>query len=117
MITITEQAVLQIKDMMKAEGKESAYIRLAVKGGGCSGLSYGLGFEEVKNENDTVLELHDVKVLIDEESAPIINGVVIDFKQSMLGGGFTIDNPNAIATCGCGSSFRTASNAGKPEDC
>ncbi|MEC3281801.1 iron-sulfur cluster assembly accessory protein, partial [Bacillus cereus] len=53
----------------------------------------------------------------DTESAPIVKGVKIDYKQSMLGGGFTIDNPNAIASCGCGSSFRTASNAGKPEEC
>ncbi len=117
MITITEQAALQIKDMMKAEEKENSYIRIGVNGGGCSGLSYGLGFEEGKNEDDTELELHGVKVLIDKESEPIIKGVVIDFKQSMLGGGFTIDNPNAIATCGCGSSFRTASNTGTPEEC
>jgi iron-sulfur cluster assembly protein len=58
-----------------------------------------------------------VKFLIDKQDAPILQGVKIDYKQSMLGGGFTIDNPNAIATCGCGSSFRTSANAGTPEQC
>jgi iron-sulfur cluster assembly protein len=116
MIIITEAAGYQIKDMMKAEGKE-LFLRVGVKGGGCSGLSYGIGFEEEKNEDDTELEQHGIKVVIDKESTPILNGVKIDFKESMMGGGFTIDNPNAIAGCGCGSSFRTATNAGKPEDC
>ncbi|GGE80524.1 HesB/IscA family protein [Priestia taiwanensis] len=117
MITVTEQAALQIKDMLKAEEKESGFVRLAVHGGGCSGLSYGLGFEEEKKDDDTVLEFYGVHILVDEESAPIVKGVIIDYKESMLGGGFTIDNPNAIASCGCGSSFRTATNAGKPEEC
>jgi len=117
MITVTEQAALKIIEMMKEEGNENAFIRLAVKGGGCTGLSYGLGFDTEKQEDDTVVEQNGVNVIIDKESLPIINGVVIDYKESMLGGGFTIENPNAIATCGCGSSFRTATNAGTPEDC
>ena len=70
----------------------------------------------MKQEKDQQLEQHDIKVLIAKEDAPILNGTIVDYKQSMMGGGFTIDNPNAIATCGCGSSFRTAENAGKPED-
>lgn len=117
MITVTEQAAYQIKDMLKDAEEGERYVRLAVHGGGCSGLSYGLGFEREPNEDDTVLEFFGVEFVIDKESAPIVKGVRIDYKQSMLGGGFTIDNPNAIASCGCGSSFRTATNAGKPEEC
>lgn len=117
MINVTEQAAYQIKDMLKDAEDGEKYVRLAVHGGGCSGLSYGLGFEREPNEDDTVLEFFGVEFVIDKESAPVVKGVKIDYKQSMLGGGFTIDNPNAIASCGCGSSFRTATNAGKPEEC
>ncbi len=117
MIEVTEQAAFQIKDMLKDAEDGEKYVRLAVHGGGCSGLSYGLGFEVEPNEDDTVLEFFGVEFVIDKESAPIVKGVKVDYKQSMLGGGFTIDNPNAIASCGCGSSFRTSSNAGKPEEC
>ena len=117
MIDVTKQAAFQIKDMLKDAEDGEKYVRLAVHGGGCSGLSYGLGFEREPNEDDTVLEFFGVEFVIDTESAPIVKGVKIDYKQSMLGGGFTIDNPNAIASCGCGSSFRTATNAGKPEEC
>ncbi|MDT8858622.1 iron-sulfur cluster assembly accessory protein [Alkalihalobacillus sp. MEB130] len=117
MITLTDAAVSQIKDMMEAEGDQSLMLRIGVKGGGCSGLSYGMGFDSEKHEEDILLEINGLSVLVDKESEPIIKGLVIDYKQNMMGGGFTIDNPNAIASCGCGSSFRTASNAGTPEDC
>ncbi|WP_100373905.1 HesB/IscA family protein [Bacillus sp. FJAT-45037] len=117
MITLTEAAVSQIKEMMKAEDQEGLKLRVGVKGGGCSGLSYGMGFDTEKTEEDTLLEINGLPILIDSESVGIIKGVVIDYKQNMMGGGFTIDNPNAIASCGCGSSFRTAANAGTPEDC
>ncbi|TWI60116.1 HesB/IscA family protein [Halalkalibacter nanhaiisediminis] len=117
MITLTDAAVSQIKDMMEAEGEQGLMLRVGVKGGGCSGLSYGMGFDTEQKEEDEKLDINGLSVLIDKESAPIIKGVVIDYKQNMMGGGFTIDNPNAIASCGCGSSFRTAVNAGTPEEC
>ncbi|MGD6794533.1 HesB/IscA family protein [Metabacillus indicus] len=117
LVTITEAAAFQIKDMMKENGEEQAYLRVGVKGGGCSGLSYGMGFEQEPGEDDTQFELHGIKVVVDKESTAILKGTIIDFKESMMGGGFTIDNPNAIASCGCGSSFRTATNTGTPEEC
>ncbi len=116
-ITITEAAAFQIKEMMKHNEEEGSFLRVAVKGGGCSGLSYGMGFEQEAGENDQQLEQFDIKVLVAKEDAPILKGTVIDYKQSMMGGGFTIDNPNAIASCGCGSSFRTATETGTPENC
>ncbi|CAM3779031.1 HesB/IscA family protein [Mesobacillus zeae] len=116
-ITITDAAALQIKDMMKQNEEENAFLRVAIKGGGCSGLSYGMGFAHEVEPGDSELEQHGIKILIDKTSAPALKGTVIDYKQSMMGGGFTIDNPNAIASCGCGSSFRTATESGTPEEC
>ncbi|AGK55470.1 HesB/IscA family protein [Bacillus sp. 1NLA3E] len=116
-ITISEAAAFQIKDMMKQNEEEGAFLRVAVKGGGCSGLSYGMGFDHEINEDDIKLEQHGITVLVDKESEPVLKGTIIDFKESMMGGGFTIDNPNAIASCGCGSSFKTATNTGTPEEC
>ncbi|WP_240374502.1 HesB/IscA family protein [Bacillus piscicola] len=116
MITVKEAAVTQVKKMMEEE-EENVMLRVGVKGGGCSGLSYSLGFDSEAAEDDKVQEENGLKILIDKESAPLLEGVVIDYKQNMMGGGFTIDNPNALVSCGCGSSFKTATNAGTPEDC
>ena len=116
-VFLTEAAAQQVKDMMVANEEENALLRVSVKGGGCSGLSYGMGFTHEIEENDMKLEQHGIQIVVSKEDAPILNGTKIDYKQSMMGGGFTIDNPNAIASCGCGSSFRTATNAGKPEEC
>ncbi|MGY4689086.1 iron-sulfur cluster insertion protein ErpA [Salibacterium sp. K-3] len=117
MITITESAAAQVKTMMEEEEDPNVKLRVGVKGGGCSGLSYGLGFDTEVEESDHVLEQNGLEVLVDSDSADVLQGVVIDYKQNMMGGGFTIDNPNAIANCGCGSSFKTATRAGTPEDC
>jgi len=116
-VIITEAAALQIKDMMKQNEEEGSLLRVAVKGGGCSGLTYGMGFVPEAEETDVVLEQHGLQVVVNKDDAAILNGTMIDYKQSMMGGGFTIDNPNAIATCGCGSSFRTATKEGTPEEC
>lgn len=116
-IILTEAAALQIKDMMKHNEEEGAYLRVGVKGGGCSGLSYGMGFDHERKEDDSYSEQHGIQILVEKESAPILQGTKIDYKESMMGGGFTIENPNAIASCGCGSSFRTATAAGTPEEC
>lgn len=116
-VKITEAAALQIKDMMKHNEEESSFLRVAVKGGGCSGLSYGMGFEQEVGADDVKLSQHGIEVLVKKDDAAILNGTVIDYKESMMGGGFTIENPNAIASCGCGSSFRTATNTGTPEEC
>lgn len=116
-LVITEAAVNQVFDMMKEEGNENLFLRIGVKGGGCSGLSYGMGFEQEKSADDLLVEQHNLKIVVNKDDAPILNGVKIDYKQNMMGGGFTIDNPNAIASCGCGSSFRTAENSGTPEEC
>ncbi|MBS4208538.1 iron-sulfur cluster assembly accessory protein [Bacillus sp. FJAT-50079] len=116
-ITLTEAAALQIKDMMKHNGEEGAYFRFSINGGGCSGLSYGMSLDQEKSETDHFFEQNGIEIVIDEESAPLLVNTVIDYKQSLMGGGFTIDNPNALVSCGCGSSFRTAKVTGTPENC
>src|SRR5699024_9429913 len=105
------------KDMMAEEEESGLYLRFGVKGGGCSGLSYGLGFDGERKDDDTEVEKQGLKILIDADSAGIVEGTTIDYKQNMMGGGFTIENPNAMVTCGCGSSFKTATNTGTPENC
>ncbi|WP_010095019.1 HesB/IscA family protein [Ornithinibacillus scapharcae] len=116
-ISLTDSASLQIKEMMKDE-TGNAHLRFGVKGGGCSGLSYSLGFdEEINEELDMVEVIKDIPVIISKLDIPVIDGTTIDYKQNLMGGGFSIDNPNAIMSCGCGSSFRTKETVGAPDKC
>src|SRR5690625_2608055 len=117
MITITDAASRKINEMLEEEAA-NVRLRFGVKGGGCSGLSYSLGFdEEINNELDLVDEINGIPVVINKTDLPIIENSEIDFKQNMMGGGFSIKNPNAIFSCGCGSSFRTEEAVGTPGEC
>jgi len=114
MIAISETAGNKIHEMLEAEGSPGLFLRIGVQEGGCSGFSYGMGFDDEQHEDDQVMEIQGLKVVVDSESVKYLRGLEIDWKESAMGGGFTIHNPNAIATCGCGQSFRTATDAGKP---
>lgn len=116
MITLTKSASAKIKEMMAEEGG-TPFLRIGVSAGGCSGLSYGMGFDTVKNDDDEVVEQDGITIVVDAQSKKFLEGTQIDYKENLIGGGFTINNPNAIKTCGCGSSFRTADEEGKPEEC
>ncbi|MCP8617764.1 HesB/IscA family protein [Salirhabdus salicampi] len=116
-VNITDNASLQIKDMMVDEDIEKVHLRFGVKGGGCSGLSYSMGFDYDVDDKDMTFTSNEIPVVVRKEDVPLIDGTTIDFKQNMMGGGFTIDNPNAIISCGCGTSFKTATNEGTPENC
>ncbi len=117
MFSITDSARQQIKDMVEAESANSR-LRCGVKGGGCSGLSYALGFDDEVNEDlDMIDEINEIAVVVAREDLGIIENTEIDFKENMMGGGFTINNPNAVMSCGCGSSFRTKETVGAPEKC
>lgn len=116
-ITLTESAAYEVKDMLEKNDMSDGFLRFKVQGGGCTGLTYGMAAETDKSDNDIEYEFHGVKVLVAKKDVAVVDGTVIDFKQSLMGGGFTIDNPNAMLSCGCGASFRTKQNAGTPENC
>ncbi|MEG0259761.1 MAG: iron-sulfur cluster assembly accessory protein [Lysinibacillus sp.] len=116
-VEVTEAAVFHINEMMEHNEEQGAFLRMAVKGGGCSGLSYGMHFDKEKAADDIEDVQHGLSILVSREDAPILMGTKIDYKQSLMGGGFTIENPNAIASCGCGSSFKSAKRESTPEVC
>jgi|SRR5690625_185276 len=117
MFSITDRARQQIKEMLKDE-PENSRLRFGIKGGGCSGLSYALGFDDEVNEDlDMIDEINEIAIVIAKEDLGILENTEIDFKENMMGGGFTINNPNAVMSCGCGSSFRTEETVGAPEKC
>lgn len=104
-ISITDKALEQIQQIAKTDNPEgNKGLRLAVTGGGCSGLSYKIEFGDAKDK-DNVLTFGDLKVLIDPKSVIYLKGIVLDFKDGLTGKGFVFDNPNAKNTCGCGESF------------
>jgi iron-sulfur cluster assembly protein len=116
-VILSEAAAYRVQEMMKHNDEEGSLLRVSVNGGGCSGLSYGMGFEKEIQGEDLELHQHGIHIVVAKEDATILNGTTIDYKESLMGGGFTIENPNAIASCGCGSSFRTAAKQGTPENC
>jgi iron-sulfur cluster insertion protein len=105
MITISASAKEKIKDLLLEENNPNLSLRTFVQGGGCSGFSYGFTFDEVMNEDDFEIPLDEFKVLIDSMSMSYLQGAEIDYNESIQGSNFSIKNPNATTTCGCGSSF------------
>jgi iron-sulfur cluster insertion protein len=105
MITVTESAVAKIQDILAEENNANLKLRVFVQGGGCSGMSYGFTLDETQNEDDWDLEISGVKVLVDSMSGSYLQGAVIDYKDDVMGASFSISNPQAQTTCGCGSSF------------
>jgi len=105
MITVTKQAVAKIQDIMAEENNSNLKLRVFVQGGGCSGMQYGFTLDEIKNEDDWDLEIDGVKVLVDSMSGGYLQGAEIDYKEDQYGATFSIKNPSAVTTCGCGSSF------------
>ena len=106
-LVVTPPAVVKIKQLLAEKNIPDYALRVFVAGGGCSGLQYGMAFEGNVQEFDTTLEIDGVKMVIDQTSLLYVRGAMIDFVDSLMGGGFRIDNPNAVSTCGCGTSFRT----------
>jgi iron-sulfur cluster insertion protein len=105
MLTVTESAVAKIQDILAEENNANLKLRVFVQGGGCSGMSYGFTLDETQNEDDWDLEISGVKVLVDSMSGGYLQGAVIDYKDDVMGASFSIANPQAQTTCGCGSSF------------
>lgn len=108
MITLTPVASGKLQGIMTEKGIEGYALRVFVSGGGCSGLSYGMTFSEGPEIGDQIYEANGVQVVIDPASIAYLDGAEIDYIDSLMGGGFRIENPNAVQSCACGSSFRTA---------
>ncbi len=106
-IELTERAAQEVKMLIEQNSlpADNSYLRMGVKGGGCSGFSYALDLTENKNENDEEWESYGVKVICDPKSYPYLSGVSVDFKDEVMGRGFVFNNPQASGSCGCGSSF------------
>lgn len=104
-VQITESAARQVRVIQERENRPESLLRLGVVGGGCSGLSYKLSFEDSPSEKDKVFELSGVKVIIDPKSMLFLKGIELDFSDGLNGQGFEFKNPNAKSSCGCGSSF------------
>lgn len=105
MIEITENAKTKITELLIEENNPKVSLRTFVQGGGCSGFSYGFTFDEEQNEDDFEFPVGNFKVLVDAMSMQYLQGAQIDFKDDLMGASFSIKNPNASTTCGCGSSF------------
>ncbi|GAB1257701.1 HesB/IscA family protein [Aurantivibrio plasticivorans] len=105
MLTLTDSAVNAVKRFIDSSEKSIAGLRIQVEGGGCSGFQYGMKLEESVAQDDSVLDFTGVKVLVDANSATLLDGVTVDFLDGLEGTGFKFENPNASNSCGCGKSF------------
>jgi iron-sulfur cluster assembly protein len=109
MITFTDKGAEKVHEFLASQNADvqTSGLRVGVRGGGCSGFQYALAFD-TERAGDKVFEDHGLRLLVDEQSLPYVRGAIVDYVESLQGAGFKVDNPNVIAACGCGSSFRVA---------
>lgn len=117
MITITSEAASKVKELAARDERADLALRLFVTSGGCSGFSYGMTLDDEVNADDDVSEDDGVKILVDSDSLPYVNGAQVHYVESMMGAGFVVNNPNATGGCGCGQSFRTDGASGQARSC
>ena len=119
MVTVSDAALGQLKELVARSGDDTQVgLRVFVQQGGCSGFSYGMGLDEnPPREDDEVTTVEGLAVYVDAYSSRYLEGAEIDFVDALMGGGFTINNPQATKTCGCGHSFQTGDGAGQPQSC
>jgi iron-sulfur cluster assembly accessory protein len=115
-ISVTPVAAEKVRELITQENDPTLGLRIFVAGGGCSGLQYGMTLDE-EQEGDTLIAMGDFKIFIDEMSIQYISGSEVDYVDSLMGAGFTVNNPNAVSTCGCGHSFKTAEGEGEARSC
>ena len=116
-VSLTETAASKLHDLTKDETNPNIGLRVYVYSGGCSGYRYGMMLEDAPTADDNVLESNGVRVYVDTQSIKLLQGSEIDYVDTLMGAGFTVNNPNAVSGCGCGSSFRTAEEEGSPRAC
>lgn len=110
-VTLTERAISQLKRVLAKDGRPDAFLRLGVKGGGCSGFEYVMKIDTARKPIDIELEIDGVKVMVDAKSAVYLRGSTFDYTGNLIGGGFKFDNPNVQRSCGCGTSFTPKSSS------
>jgi iron-sulfur cluster assembly protein len=106
-ISLTPAAATKLQNLIEERGESESGLRIFVSGGGCSGMQYGMAIENDIRESDQVLSSQGIKLIVDPNSLMYLAGSEVDYVDNMMGGGFAINNPNAISTCGCGHSFQT----------
>ncbi len=116
-LSLTDAAAVKLQELTKDEASAEIGLRVYVYSGGCSGYRYGMMLEDAPTSDDQVLQANGVKVYVDGNSMPLLMGSQIDYVDTLMGAGFTVNNPNAVSGCGCGSSFRTADDSGAPRSC
>jgi iron-sulfur cluster assembly protein len=116
-VSLTDAAVLKLRELTKEETNPQIGLRVYVYSGGCSGFRYGMMLEDAPTPEDRVLDASGIRVYVDGQSVDLLKGAQIDYVDTLMGAGFTVNNPNAVAACGCGSSFRTADDAGSARSC
>jgi iron-sulfur cluster assembly accessory protein len=116
-ISITDKAAEKARTILTERGVENGALRVFVVGGGCSGYQYGMAIARGREEGDIAIEMSGVTLLVDEESAPMLDGAEVDYVEDLMKSGFTIFNPNAVKSCACGSSFQTADGSGQAKSC
>ena len=116
-VSLTDAAVSKLGELTKEETNPDIGLRVYVYSGGCSGFRYGMMLEDAPTPEDRVLDVSGIKVYVDGQSVDLLKGSQIDYVDTLMGAGFTVNNPNAVAACGCGSSFRTADDAGSAKGC
>ncbi len=117
LVSLTEAAAGKLQALVEAEQNPNIGLRVYVYSGGCSGFRYGMMLEDQPSNEDVRIESRGINVYIDPQSTQYISGSEIDYLDTLMGAGFTVNNPNAVSACGCGSSFRTADSEGSPGAC
>ena len=117
LVSITPSAATKALALLEAREITDGALRVFVAGGGCSGFQYGMAIARAKEEDDIVIEAHGVTIVVDPESAQYLGGAEIDYVDDIMKSGFAINNPNAVKSCACGSSFSTAQSGGTPRNC
>ena len=116
-VTVTDKAAEKAKGILAERGVENGALRVFVVSGGCSGYSYGMAIARNREEDDIAIEASGITLLVDAESAPLLEGAEVDYVDDLMKSGFTIFNPNATHSCACGSSFQTKDGSGQAKSC
>lgn len=116
LVTLTDSAADKVKEFMASKDRDDLALRIYISKGGCSGFSYGMALD-APQDTDNRFRFGEIQVVIDPNSAPYLDGIEVDYVNSLMGGGFSINNPNAVSACGCGNSFRTKDESGSANAC